>query len=128
MISLVRKIPYILSFCFLLSLLSGCYYDKADIVYPAATNCDTLLVKYSTTVLPVLNNSCYSCHSGTAASGGGISLDNFAVLKNMATNGRLVGTISHAIGFSAMPKNGSKLPDCEILKIKAWVNAGALNN
>jgi hypothetical protein len=27
-----------------------------------------------------------------------------------------------------MPKGGSKIPDCDINKIRAWINRGSLNN
>jgi len=111
-----------------LLLFSACYYDKADIVYPPATACDTTAVKYSTTVAPIFSRSCYSCHSGTAASGGGIKLDSYSGVMLQVTNGRLVGAVSHLSGFSAMPQGNAKLPACEISKITAWVNAGAPNN
>lgn len=108
--------------------LSACYYDKADIIYPPATACDTTAVKYATTVVPILNRSCNSCHAGTAASGGGIKLDSYTSVLLQITKGRLIGSISHLSGFSAMPQGNAKLPACEISKISAWVNAGAPNN
>ncbi len=108
--------------------LSACYYDKADIVYPPASSCDTIGVKYSTTVVPIFSRSCYSCHSGSAAAGAGIKLDNYASVMIQVNNKRLIGAIAHQSGFSAMPKGNAKIPDCEIAKITAWVNAGAPNN
>ncbi len=111
-----------------LFLLSACYYDKADIVYPPATACDTIAVKYASTVVPILSRSCNACHAGTAASGGGIKLDSYSSVLLQVTKGRLIGSISHLSGFSAMPQGNAKLPSCEILKISAWVTAGAPNN
>jgi hypothetical protein len=43
-------------------------------------------------------------------------------------NGKLMGSITWASGFSPMPKNASKMPDCEIQKIQKWIDQGALNN
>jgi len=120
--------PVLLIAVFSLLLFSACYYDKADIVYPPATACDTTAVKYSTTVVPIFSRSCYSCHSGTAASGGGINLDTYSSVLLQVTRGRLIGAISHLSGYSAMPQGNAKLPDCEISKITTWVNAGAPNN
>lgn len=108
--------------------LSACYYDKADVVYPPASSCDTTAVTYAGTVASILNRSCNSCHAGTAASGAGIKLDSYTNVLLQVTRGRLIGSISHASGFSAMPQGNAKLPACEISKISAWINKGAPNN
>jgi mono/diheme cytochrome c family protein len=63
-----------------------------------------------------------------ASPSGNILLNNYANVKIQATNGRLVGAVSHAAGYSAMPKNANKLTECQIAQIRKWVNAGALNN
>jgi uncharacterized membrane protein len=88
--------------------------------------CDTTTVKYSTTVVPILQTNCTGCHSGTNPSGG-IKLDNYTDVKTMAANKKLVGSIMQSSGYYAMPPSG-KLTDCNIGKIKAWVYRGALNN
>ena len=45
-----------------------------------------------------------------------------------AISGKLYGALSWSNGFMAMPQGGSKLPDCNINKIKSWIDAGAANN
>jgi mono/diheme cytochrome c family protein len=114
-----------------LSLLStsGCYYDKEELLYPG-TACDVTGVTYGATVTSILSAHCYSCHSAAAgnANGGGIILDSYNTLYPYVTNGKLMGSINHASGYSAMPKNATKLNACDIQKIQAWVNAGAPNN
>lgn len=109
--------------------LTGCYYDKEEILYPGGT-CDTANVTYSGTVSGIINTNCNVCHSTASAnaSGGGIQLDTHAKLKVYVDNGKLMGSINHAGGYSPMPKNATKLSSCDIAKIQAWVNAGALNN
>jgi hypothetical protein len=108
-------------------ILTGCYYDKAEELYGAGT-CDVTTVNYSTTVSGLLNNyGCVSCHSGSAPSGN-INLQNFTGVKTVAQNGKLFGAINHSPGFSPMPKGGGKMSACEISKIKAWIDAGAVNN
>jgi uncharacterized membrane protein len=89
--------------------------------------CDSSQFKYGANVSAILGTYCLGCHSGIAPSGG-IDLSTYASVKNVATNGRLVGAVSHAPGYSAMPKNASKLSDCQIAQIRKWVNAGAPNN
>ena len=114
--------------CLAVLSVSSCYYDKADIVYPPAAACDTTGATFSGKVLPLLNSKCNLCHGGTAAAGAGIKLDTYAAAKLQATNGKLVGSITHAAGFKPMPQGTPQMPACEIAVIKAWVNAGALNN
>jgi uncharacterized membrane protein len=128
----VKHITLFLSFALvllLLSGLSGCYYDKEEILYPGGA-CDTTNVTYSGTVSGIININCNVCHSTASAnaSGGGIQLDTYAKLKVYVDNGKMLGSINHAGGYSPMPKNATKLSSCDISKIQAWVNAGALNN
>lgn len=91
------------------------------------TTCDTVNMKYATDVLPILQSNCYSCH-GNGNVSGGVSLGSYASVKTQADNGNLVGVITHAAGYPAMPQGGAKLSDCNINKIKAWIARGALNN
>jgi|SRR5579871_710776 len=93
------------------------------------SSCDTTSVKYSTDVLSILQVNCYGCHgNGNTGGSGGINLDGYTNLKTWADNGYLVGNVRHDPGFIGMPYGEAKLPDCEINKIVAWVNQGALNN
>ena len=55
-------------------------------------------------------------------------MGNYTADKTMALNGKLMGTINHASGFSAMPKGGAKLSNCQIAVVQKWVTAGAPNN
>jgi uncharacterized membrane protein len=89
--------------------------------------CDSNQFKYGANISIIINSYCTGCHSGTAASGN-IDLSTYNNVKIQAANGRLVGAVSHAAGYSAMPKNANKLSDCQITQIKKWVEAGALNN
>jgi hypothetical protein len=107
--------------------LSACYYDKEDELYPASGGCDTTNVTYAATMAPLMQTHCNSCHSAGAASGN-IVTATYEGLKSIAINGKLYGSISHSPGFSAMPKGGNKLPDCDLKKINAWINAGSPNN
>ena len=115
----------------LLAALSGCYADNEEDLYPKAptSSCDTTDVKYSTTVKPIIEANCATagCHAGNPAPGG-YNFETHAGLLVTINNGRLLGSIRHASGYSPMPKNAAKLPDCSINQIAAWVNAGAPNN
>lgn len=108
--------------------LSSCFYDKADLIYPQPTTCDTATVTYSGTVAPILTANCNVCHGGTAAAGAGIKLDTYASVATWVTNGRLLNSMLHNGQASPMPKGGSKLDACTINKVSAWITKGAANN
>ncbi len=91
------------------------------------SSCDTTTYTYALAVQPLMATNCVGCHS-TASAGGGIDLSSYAQVKVYATNGRLFGSINHTPGYSAMPKNQAQMPACQIIQIKKWIDAGALNN
>ena len=108
--------------------LHSCYYDHADVLYPNSIACDTTsAVSYTQKVVPILQQQCYSCHSGGSPSGG-IAMGTYATDKAIAVNGKLYGSISYASGFSPMPKGGNKLTTCQLAVIKKWIDAGSPNN
>jgi len=120
------NIPAFILFCLLTGAMTGCYYDKAELLYPDGA-CDTAAVTYSTTIMPIISANCNSCHGGSTPSGG-VKLDTYAGISVPAASGRLWGAVSHASGFSPMPKNSPKLSACNLSKIKAWLDAGHPNN
>lgn len=90
--------------------------------------CDTANMQYVAHIQPILNAAgCTDCHS-SAIRDGGVVLDTYAGIKTQVNNGRFLGAITHASGYVPMPYGGSKLPDCTINKVKAWVARGAQNN
>lgn len=95
--------------------------------YCEQTACDTVNVAFSTTIWPMVQGRCFGCHSGPTPQGG-ISLDNYSNIAAMAATGALMGAIKHEPGFSAMPQNGAKLPDCNIAQFQKWINDGTPNN
>lgn len=89
--------------------------------------CDTINMQLTANVTPIFRANCYGCH-GNGSGMGGVRLDVYTNLKVWATGGNLLGAITHAAGYSPMPQGGAKLSDCDINKIRAWINRGALNN
>lgn len=90
-------------------------------------SCDTVNMQYARDIQPIISASCYSCH-GNGNVSGGVSLGNYAGVKTQADNGNLLHVINHDPGYPAMPQGGAKLSDCNINKIRSWINHGALNN
>lgn len=89
--------------------------------------CDTINVKYSTHIEPIINTYCKGCHSGTSPSGG-LKLTNYAEVMLKVNEGSFLGSVKGTFGWSSMPKGTTKLSDCNIRKIELWIQSGALNN
>ena len=109
-----------------MSVTAGCYYDNEEELYNCAV--DPAAIKYSTTITTILNSyGCTGCHSGGAPPRG-IDLTTYAGVAGVANSGQLFGAISHSPGFIPMPQGGGKMNQCDLRKVKAWIDAGALNN
>lgn len=91
--------------------------------------CNTANVSYTATIAPIINTSgCLNCHNSSSLQGG-FSLQTFEQVKAKASQSRsgnsvLYGAVAHLNGFTPMPQGMSKLSNCNILKIKAWVDGG----
>ena len=113
-------------------LFNGCFYDKSQQQYPAGT-CDTVNVSYNIDIMAILDASCQGCHKGASATSG-INLYDYTVIKSLALDGKytfgsLLSSVSHEGGNpNPMPQGANKLPQCDINKIRAWVNMGAPAN
>ncbi len=110
--------------------ISSCYYDKADLLYsgnagPCTDSSGT--VSYAQKVVPLLQQYCYSCHTGNFPSGNQL-MGTYTSDKAMAMNGMLYGTIAHSAGYSPMPQGMAKMTNCQIAVIKKWIDSGTLNN
>lgn len=115
--------------------LGGCYYDNEEELYGplyAKQQCDTSSVSYSQHIAPLIQSKCLMCHGKNVymTSGGGINLDGYnAISSYLNTNKtRFIGAIKWQAGYSPMPKGGTKLDNCSILKIEQWINNGYPNN
>jgi hypothetical protein len=91
------------------------------------STCDTVNMKFAANVQPILAANCYACH-GNGLAESGVNLDNYTKVKQQVDNGKLLGVITHASGFPAMPYKRPKLSDCDINKIKDWLTRGAKND
>jgi hypothetical protein len=89
--------------------------------------CDTSNITYSGTIAPIIQTNCLGCHSSVGG-GGGIFLNSYSSVKGQVDNGRLWGAINWQPGFYQMPNSGAKLSDCDISKIRIWIQQGAPNN
>lgn len=123
----MRIFNYLMTVCFIILGLSSCYYDNEEDLYPQSTPCDTINVTYSQTIAPIMSNSCDFCHGGSAPQANVIT-DNYDDLKIIADDNRLWGSVNHESGYSPMPKDRPQLSDCDLKKIRIWLDNGALND
>jgi hypothetical protein len=129
--SFKEKITFVL---FVSVILCSCYRNNEATLFPkssepGSSSCDTMNVSYSAAINPVLLQNCAipGCHTGPSPTAG-YTLDNYIGVRSVVLGGRLIGAITHAVGYSPMPKNGGMLSDCQVGLITSWVNQGAQNN
>jgi uncharacterized membrane protein len=103
-------------------LPTACVSDSEEELNKSAT-CDTSMVTYNKNIKPIITNNCLGCHS-TGFAEAGIELDSYEKVKQYGESGQLLGTISHANGFTPMPYELSKLSDCDIATVRNWINTG----
>lgn len=115
------------AFVFFLLIFSCTKKSEEELGENTNNTCESTNMTFATNIKSILQSFCFGCH-GNGLSQNGINFDTYAGVKAVADNGKLVGAISHASGFVAMPQSAAKLSDCNINKIKSWVNSGALNN
>jgi hypothetical protein len=121
-----RSLFFPVAILLLLAVVSGCYYDNEEYLYPASSStCDTTNVTYSGVVSGIFSSNCNGCHSSSSPSGGVVT-DNISGVKANIT--RIWGSINHTGTYQNMPQNMSKLSDCNLAKIRIWMNAGMPEN
>ena len=113
----------------LVSSVSSCYYDNREdlFVYLDSQPCEFTTVSYLDDIVPVLDQYCVSCHRPGDLQGG-IDLVGYDQANKYARDGSLYGSTNHASGYVPMPLGSRKIPSCDIQKLKAWIDSGALNN
>ena len=116
---MIRKISVALA---LIPFLSGCYYDKAELLYPETVDCSTLNARFSAQIAPLVETRCAipGCHDASSGNKGG-PFTNYTQIHAKAA------TIKAQVQSGAMPE-GSSLTAAEIQMISCWVNSGAPNN
>lgn len=127
---MVRIFLFLIAMISVTYFLSSCYYDKEEYLYgtdnrPCTDTAST--VSYSQKIVPLFTQYCYYCHTGSFPSGG-IIMGNYTADKALGQSGKLYGSISHAAGFSGMPKGMAALNRCQQLLVKKWIDGGMLNN
>ena len=106
-----------------LILLTACYYDNVEELYPGGGPCDVSNVTYTLDIQPMIDTNCAisGCH---VAGTGRVNLTTYTGLKNIVDDGRLV---TRVIVQKDMPPS-QPLSKCQMDKIQAWIDQGAPEN
>ncbi len=99
--------------------------NELDLYGPV--ECDTDNITWNSRVSAILQKNCVSCH-GPDLSYNGVRHDSYSTELIVVKDGRLRGVINHADGFSKMPKDRAKLPECELKILNLWLDKGAPEN
>ncbi|HFB99852.1 MAG TPA: hypothetical protein ENJ53_03510 [Phaeodactylibacter sp.] len=115
-------------------IISSCYYDNKQDLYDykivpgSGVPCEFTSVSFATDILPILDVQCNgACHNANDHLGN-VILAQYNNVIPYVNNGKLLNSVNHSSGASAMPPGGQKIPSCEIDKLQAWVDDGAPNN
>lgn len=92
---------------------------------------DTTFVSYHTSIVPIIEIHCRGCHNSFDHAGH-FDATNINHLRSFASDGTLLGVITHGEYYQAMPRNadtlGPMLSASDIALIRAWLDQGALDN
>lgn len=114
-----------------LFFFTSCTYEKVEVVVPVidtTTVCDTSAITYTKDIQPLMLLHCGTdngnvCHNLDAGSEFPLNTYEFDTL--FAGTGQILTSITSQNGEEPkMPKEGDKLSECDVNKIKAWINQG----
>lgn len=115
-----------------LLFFASCTYEKMEVPplvnADTTTVCDTLMVTFTEDIKPLLTTNCGTekdCHR-TDANQSDVPLVTYDEVLIFVGTGQLLSSVTHDGNAAEMPKDGDKLSDCNINKIKAWINQGTV--
>lgn len=104
-------------------LNAGCYYDKAELLYPDSTaDCSTVTATF-TKVQSIMTNKCNTsgCHNASDAAGGTV-LETFDQVKAKANR------INQRVIVEKTMPPGTALASEDIAILNCWISSGTPNN
>ena len=105
-----------------LSLLQSRTYDK-EMLAPLSNCADALNISYTSTAKSLLRANCFTCY-GDGSGLGNVLLETYDEVKVLASNDRLLSSVSHTAGIAAIPLGADKLSERNIQTIKTRVEQG----
>ncbi|MBW1297658.1 hypothetical protein [Aquimarina litoralis] len=84
-------------------------------------------ITYKEHIASIIEVQCFKCHAADVykEKASRVKIFDYPSLKKMGESGQLIGSITHAQGYIAMPyRKETKIDSCVIETIKTWVNLG----
>ena len=120
--SIITRICFVI---IIAAAVSGCYYDKEDLLYhkTGGVDCTTVNAKFATDVLPLITAKCATagCHNAAGSAGGAV-LETYVQISGLAAR-----INQRCIVENTMPP-GAPLTVAEIDILKCWISSGTPNN
>jgi hypothetical protein len=117
-----------LLFLFVALLFQACVKENEVDKFPEdGCYSGSLRASYSLDIRPILDANCIRCHNENNPPKG-YNLKLYADVSRAAQNNLLFNVVNHTAGFSKMPAGADKLVQCDIDKIRKWIENGALND
>lgn len=117
----LNKLAIAFMLCATVVVLFSCGKEEGD----GDSECTTEALTYTNSAKSIIDTNCATsgCHNeGTTST---FQMHNFETVSAVVSFGNVLKSINHEPGVSQMPKGGTKLDDCTISKITAWINDGA---
>jgi hypothetical protein len=109
-------------------LLSACYFDNAEDIYQHfPKDCDVAELSFTQDIAPIINDNCLGCH-GNSNPSAGLSLTSYTAVKTVIDNGKLRDRINRQPSDGSVMPPGGPMSSCNVDKINAWIEQGALEN
>ena len=122
-----KFILIIFGFIGILSIIPPSCENNNEFDLYGTQECDTTNITWNSKIAGILEKNCVSCH-GAEVSYNGVRHDSYAAEMIVVNDGRLRGVVNHLDGYSKMPKDRAKLPDCELKIINKWLDNDAPEN
>lgn len=122
-----RAVITLLVFAGFLVIFSPSCENNNELDLYGTASCDTANITWDSKISAILQKNCVSCH-GPDLSYNGVRHDSYTSELVVVRDGRLRGVINHADGFSKMPKDRGKLPECDLKLLNIWLDKGAPEN
>ena len=101
----------------------SCVNNSEEELY-GINQCDTENVTWESKIRAIMQQNCVKCH-GPVVAYKGVRHDTYEAEMIVVNDGRLRGVVNHLPGYSKMPKDRGKLPECELKLINIWLDNGA---
>lgn len=123
MIEMKKPVRQFIILIVLAVLPMSCVNNSEEELY-GIRPCDIENVTWESKIREIMQKNCVMCH-GPDVAFRGVRHDTYESEMIVVNDGRLRGVVNHLPGYSKMPKDRDKLPECELKLINIWLDNGA---